>query len=239
MATVKNEINNDYGIYTREYEINDLKIVGITDSEKLKIYHNPYWTIDFYLTKVGIPIFYLLPNVVSYSFINEEAKIDTISNLKRAFPRFSFFNPLNDINQSIDNLCSTISFVVFLISIVSLIISVILLSTIYYLNLQDMKKDIALLRCIGIKKNDSKKYLYSYSIISALISLIISSIELVFVSIILSFSLSKQLAVDFALTLDPMAFIVMILVSFCLAIFLTLFFSKKVTQINPLDCLRS
>ena len=239
MATVTNEINKDYGIYNREYEINEIKIVGISENEKPRIYHNPYWTIDFYITKVGISAFKLLPNVVSYTFVDENLKNQTIDKLKLSFPQYNIFNPLIDINESIDELCKTISLVVFLISMVSLIISIILLSTIYYLNLQDMRKDIALLRCIGIKKDDSMKYLHCFSITSALISLAIATFELVVTSFIISFSLSKQLFIDFELTMEPLAFIVMFLVSVLLSVFLSVVFGKKVIQINPLECLRS
>jgi len=239
ICTVINEVNNDYKIDVREYRINKLRISGITNNAKPRIYHTSFWPIDFYAIKVGISIFQLLPNIISFSLNDNSFKEATIDCLKRAFPQFSIINPLGDIYESVDSLCKTMSCVVFSIAIISLFISIILLSTVNYLNLLDMRKDIALLRCIGITKADCSRFVYWFSFLLCVISLMMASVELISVSVALSYVLAKQLSIDFVLTVEPVAFLIMFVIALFLSFFLGSIFSKKVTKINPLDCLRS
>ena len=238
ISTATKEINKDLGIYYRDYETVKLKIVGVINNGRNSIYHNCNWTTDFFVLKNGQPISKLFPTSVSFE-IEKEADIERLSKkLNIAFPQYDISNPLLDINESIDSLCNSISLFVMCVSGVSLVISLMLLSSCTYLHIQDIKKEIALARCIGISSKESKKFIYGYTIYTGTIALLVSSLELVLSNFLVSFMSSNILSLPFEFSIAPQAFLIMmigcVLIS-CLSSFMS---TKHISKIRPTDCLK-
>ena len=160
ISTAVKEINKRVGIFNRQYVTNKLKIVGTVENDKNYIYHDRHWTEDFFLLQNGQKSDGLIPTSISFSLDDSVDVTYIVNKLKRAFPQYEIVNPLLDINESVDQLCSAISIFILCISFVSLVISLILLSSCTYLHIQDIKKEIALARCIGINVDESTKFLY-------------------------------------------------------------------------------
>lgn len=236
-STVK-EINKDIGVYCRDYETVSLDVVGITDDEKSILFHDNYWTEDFFNLKIGLSVRETMPTSLSYA-IDEKTDSDLIvKKLERAFPQYEILNPLNDINNSIESLCNSISIFVLCISSVSLIISLILLCSCTYLHIQDIKKEVSLARCIGLKSKEAKKFLYGFTIYSSLIALCISSIELSITNFAVSFISAEMLSLPFKFSISYLAYIAMMVGGAIICAVSSVVSSKNISKIKPIDCLK-
>ena len=238
ISTAVKEINKRVGIFNRQYITNKLKIVGTVENDKNYIYHDKHWTEDYFLLQNGQKAEWLIPTSISYS-LDESVDVTSIVNkLRRAFPQYDIVNPLLDINDSVDQLCSAISIFILCISFVSLIISLILLSSCTYLHIQDIKKEIALARCIGINVDESTKFLYGYTVYSSIFALLVSFVELTFSNfVILRFS-AEVLTLPFEFSISFVAYLVMAIACVGICFFTSLISAKHIRKIKPIDCLK-
>lgn len=152
VTTSKNEVLVNGNKIIRDYVLVKLKIVGLIKSNKLSIYHHKNWTILFYQSLVGVSAFNLQCQTLSFS-LKEPSKIEkSIELAKKAFPQYEIVNPLSDINESVDTVCFYITIVLIIFSLVATVISILLLTICNYLYVIEGRKEIALARCIGVKK---------------------------------------------------------------------------------------
>ena len=238
VSTAVKEINKRAGIFNREYVTNKLKIVGVIENEKNYIYHNEHWTEDFFLLQTGLNASGLIPTSISFS-IDQDIDINPIvDRLKRAFPQYEIVNPLIEINESVDQLCSAISIFILCISFVSLIISLILLSSCTYLHIQDIKKEIALARCIGINVDESMKFLYGYTVYSSTFALIVSTIELTTVNFVILRLSAEILTLPFEFSMSFVAYIIMAVAGVLICLFSSFISARHIKKIKPIDCLK-
>jgi len=238
IAVATKEIDKEKGNDIREYETAKLKVVGIEDSDEYGIYHNYYWTEDFFNLVIGLNVKETAIHSISFSLRDESKIDDSIYKLKRAFPQYEIINPLSSINDSIDSLCSSISLFIFIISAFSLNISLILLCSCTYLHLQDIRKEIALARCIGINGKDSLSFLNSFMFFSLSTSLLISFFELTFVSLSISYFSSDILSLPFEFSISFFAYLAMSIGALLIGLVSIGITSKHIKNIKPIDCLK-
>ena len=238
ISTAVKEINKRVGIFNRQYVTNKLKIVGTVENDKNYIYHDRHWTEDFFLLQNGQKSDGLIPTSISYSLDDSVDVTSIVNKLKRAFPQYEIINPLLDINESVDQLCSAISIFILCISFVSLVISLILLSSCTYLHIQDIKKEIALARCIGINVDESTKFLYGYTVYSSIFALLVSCVELTFVNYVILKLSSEVLTLPFEFSISFIAYIVMAVACVGICFFSSLISAKHIKKIKPIDCLK-
>ena len=238
ISTATKEINKDAGIYVREYSTLKLKIVGIVEDEDNKIYHDNFWTIDFFCLKNGQDVNGLIPISISFSI---DESVDTekiVTKLKRAFPNYEIVNPMVEINKSVDSLCTAISFFILGISFIALIISIILLCSCTYLHIQDIKNEIALARCIGVNIKESLKFLYGYMIYSGIFSFIVASIECTLINLIIAYMSADILVLPFKFSITFSAYFAMGIGCLLISIFSIYVCKKYIQKIKPIDCLK-
>ena len=238
MATTTKEINEQYGIFNREYQVAQLKIVGIVDNSESAIYHDNHWTEDFFLLKNGQSAIGLIPSTISFSIANDKDTDEIIAKINRAFPQYEVINPLLDINDSIDTLCNSISLFVLCISGVSLIISFILLCSCTYLHIQDIKKEIAMARCIGINAKESLKFIYGFTFYSSALSLLVASIELTLTNVAISYFSSSILLLPFKFSMNYFSYLAMTIGCAVIGVLTSVVTSKHIYKISPIDCLK-
>ena len=212
---------------TREFEIAPLKIVGITDSGKLSISHHESWSILFFQAMLGISTFELRINNLAIRIDegNEEA---IIQKLNRAFPQLSVNAPLKDVNDTI----------MLIVSITSVIIAALILFICNYLHFMEIKKDIGLVRCLGVKEKESRKFVYFHSLMMTGLSFVFSSIELLVVSIVLSKTMSELLYVESVFVLNPLSLLYMIGVALTISLLSSLLISRRISKLNASECLQ-
>ncbi len=225
------------GYVTREFEIAPLKIVGITDSGKLSISHHESWSILFFQAMLGISTFELRINNLAIRIDegNEEA---IIQKLNRAFPQLSVNAPLKDVKDSVDKICGYIETIMLIVSITSVIIAALILFICNYLHFMEIKKDIGLVRCLGVKEKESRKFVYFHSLMMTGLSFVFSSIELLVVSIVLSKTMSELLYVESVFVLNPLSLLYMIGVALTISLLSSLLISRKISKLNAIECLQ-
>lgn len=227
----------DNGYLLRDFVTLGLKIVGVSDSGKLSISHNEAWTVLFFQTMLGISSFQLRINNLAIE-INEGSEGIVIDQLSRAFPFLEATAPLNEIKKSVDKVCYYIELIMLIVSITSVIIAAFILFICNYLHVVEVKKDIGLIRCLGVKEKESRKFVYFHSFMMGGISLIFSLIELLVISFVLSKAFSNILLIESEFVFNPMAILYMFGVAFLISLFSSLLICKKTSSLNPLECLQ-
>ena len=239
IATSKKDmvINGDKVI--SDYTLIPLKVVGLVSSNKTQIYHQMYWPILFYQCQVGISAFNLQCQSLSFS-LNDTRKIDTSLELaKKAFPQYSVINPLSDINDSVDTVCFYITIVLIIFSIVTTTISVLLLTICNYIYIIEGRKEIALARCLGVSKKESKRFLYYHSLMQCLISFVIASFELVVISVVANLEIGKSLSIGFNFSFNPISLLPMLGLALSIGLLSSFFMAQRISRINPIEALKA
>lgn len=225
------------GYLSRSYETIELKIVGISESQRYEISHNEEWTIMFFQAMMGISIFDLDIDSLALE-VSEDKENEVIKSLNRAFPNFEATSPISNVKDSINTVCGYIEKILLLLSISSVVIASLLLLICNYLHFIEIKKDIGLVRCTGITKEESAKFIFAHSFLMAFISFVVSSIQLLFICFFLSKSFSTIFYIESSFIFNPLSLLYMFLVSISISFISALLIKSKVKKLNPIECLK-
>lgn len=232
---VENVLPNGY--ISRNFKTISLKIVGVSNSGKTAIHHDESWSLLFFQCMLGISAFDL--NVENFALqIDTAHEGEIIASLKRSFPQCNVYSPLKDVKNSVDEICGYIELILLIVSISSVLIASLILFICNYLHFIEVKRDIGIVRCLGSKKNQSKKFIYFHSFIMTLFSLALSIIELIIISFVLSKTLANSLSIESVFILNPLSIIYMVLVDALIALISSILISRKISKIAPLECLK-
>ena len=224
------------GYINRNFKTVSLKIVGVSNSAKLALHHIEEWSILFFQTMLGLSTLEL--NIENLSIqINKNYESSVINRLNRAFPQYEVYSPLKDVRDSVDRICHYIEIILLVVSIASIVIASLILIICNYLHFLEVKKDIGLVRCLGIKEKESRKFVFVHSFIMTSLSLFLSSLELFMVSLILSKTLAESLRISENFVLNPLSFLYMLIVDLSIALISSFLISKKISKLTPLECL--
>lgn len=239
VATSKNEVLVGGNKIIKDYVLVKLKIVGLVKSNKPAIFHNKNWTIIFYQSLVGVSAFNLQCQTLSFS-LKDPGKIDSsIALAKKAFPQYEIVNPLSNINDSVDKTCFYITVVLIIFSMVATVISVLLLTICNYLYVLEGRKEIALARCLGVNKKESRKFVFWNSLMQCFLSFVIASIELVVISFIANLEVSQSLSLGVSFSFNPVSLLPMLGLALIISLFSSAIMSGRINKINPIEALKA
>ena len=102
-------------------------------------------------------------------------------------------DPLKQINLKIEEIINYINIVISIFALSTIISSILMNVISMYLFIYENKKEIGLLRAIGISKISLGQLFINFGLIMGLISFIMSSIVLLIINLFLSFELSQSL----------------------------------------------
>ena len=233
---IKEDLLNN-GYLLRDFKTIGLKVVGIGDSGKLSFSHNEAWTILFFQTMLGVSTFELRINTLAIE-INEGSEKVVIDQLNRAFPFLNVDSPLSEIKESVEKVCYYIELITLIVSITSIVIAAFILFICNYLHSVEVRKDIGLIRCLGVCEKESAKFVYFHSFLMGGISTIFSFIELLIISFVLSKAFASVLLTESIFVFNPMALVYMFAVAFLISLFSSSLISYKTTSLNPIECLQ-
>ena len=225
------------GYLLRKFQTADLKIVGVSTSEKLELSHNENWTIMFFQTMFGISSLDLSINSLALS-VSDNKENEVINILDQAFPYYESVSPIQSVKESIDNICKYIETILIILSVSSVIIASILLSLCNHLHFMEIKKDIGLVRCLGINKGESAKMIYAHSGLMVILSMIFAVFELFITCLVLMKAFGSILSIDSTFIFNPLSLLYMFLVAAGISLLSSLNIKRRVSKLNPLDCLR-
>lgn len=236
-ASARNETITEAGNIISDYALLPLKITGVIESNKNAIFQRSNWTSLFYQCRVGISSYLLQTNALCFPLRNPNKIGESLTKFQKSFPQYEVINPLQDINESVDSVCQYISFALIIFSSIATLIAVILLTMCNYLYALECRKDIALARCIGISKSESRKFLYVNSFVQCAVSFVLASTELVVMSIIMNMEISAALSIGFAFNFNILSLLPMLGLSVVIACISSLLISRRINKINPIDAL--
>lgn len=224
------------GYISRDYLTVSLKVVGVSNSIKNEIHHKEEWSIMFFQTKLGISSTLLSINSIAIDVKNGKEN-EVIRSFTRSFPDFEVSSPISSVKESVNKICGYIETILLILSISSVIISSLLLSICNYLHFLEIKKDIGLIRCLGIGRKESKKLVYIHSFLTAFVSFVISVFELIVISLVISKALANSLLINETFVFNPLSMIYMFILSFGIALVSSMFINKKINRLNAIECL--
>ena len=225
------------GYLSRDYRTVGLKIVGVSDSNKNEISHSEAWTTLFFQAMIGVSRFNLEIDSVALD-IDENTEDEVIGMLSRSFPKYDISSPMSSIKESVNTICGYIEKILLILSISSVIIASLLLSICNYLHFVEIKKDIGLVRCIGINKKEANKFIFVHSIMMSLFAFVLASIQLLVACFFLSKTMSSMLYIETTFIFNPLSLIYMFVLSISISLLSSLAIRKSVNRLDPLDCLR-
>jgi ABC-type antimicrobial peptide transport system permease subunit len=237
VTTPRKEVITNNGGLISDYAVSVLKVTGIVKSNKNAIYHYKNWTTLFYQCKIGVSAFELQTTSVAFSLNDSKLINESVKLFKRGFPDYNCVNPLSDVNDSVDTVCFYITIVLIVFSFVATLISVLLLTICNYLFILEGRKEIALARCLGVNKKESRKFLYYHSLTQCLISFVVASVELFLFSIAANFEVGSALSMNFHFSFNPIAFLPMLILSLSIALISSSIMSRRINKINPIEAL--
>ena len=225
------------GYLSRDYRIIGLKVVGISDSNKNEISHKEAWSTMFFQCMVGISRFDLDIDSVALE-IDEDSENEVMAILNKAFPKYNVSSPMSSVKESVNTICRYIELILLVLSISSVIIASLLLSICNYLHFIEVKKDIGLVRCVGVSKKEASKLIFVHSFFMSFMAFMVASIQLVVICIFLSQSLSNYFYIESTFIFNPLSILYMFLLATLISLFSSLTIRRSVNKLNPLDCLR-
>lgn len=221
--------------YVRKtFKYTTLTVVGVIENEKPIIYQSSPWIITYFMTRLHVTSFSLIPHSISVT-AKEASKIDdSLKILKNYFPTYNVYSPLRDLSDSVKEVTDYITIGILIFSIVAIIASALLIFTTTNILIVENKKEFGLLRCLGVKAKESFKLVIGYALNLSLSSFLFSIVELIVVIFVVQIGFS---ALTFSLS-----FIWAILTMFAVSIlvsFIAAFFNyKKIIYLNPLEAIK-
>ena len=228
MKTGKNKLSEDYLYFSANKSFGEktfvegsFKIKGLIKDDRNLIFQNPSFTISFFRDYLYISSFNLIPTSIALN-LTENSDVETLmQKLTRAFPKYTFSNPLLEIGNSIENAMNYVIEIILLFSIISSAISLFLQFTIVYLNIIESKNDSFLLKSLGFSKGQIDRFFIADSFVHGIVSSGISLITLVFSQIFMNYILAQSLQSEFILTIDMKPVIIPIISGLILSLFIS------------------
>ena len=231
-------LNGNGDIY-RTFNTTTLLVTGVVDSDKNSLFHEDNWSLSFFQVMLDVSAFNLGINAIMVDAKDSKNVKKDVEMLKKAFPDFAITEPMSEINESVNKVCSYIEIALASFSIIAVIISTMLLSICNYLYVFENRKDIGLVRCIGVNKRESKKFVLTHSLMMCLGSFVLSSFELLLISIIISKEMANQMGNSFSFSFEPMALVYMFVLAFAISMISSLIIANKINKLDPISALKS
>ena len=238
IAYMSSQTMNSVGDVYRTFVTTTVYISGVVDSDKNAVYHNENWCLSFFQIMLDVSAFNLGINAIMVDAKNSKNVKKDVEQLKKAFPDFAITEPMSEVNESVNIVCTYIEIALASFSIIAVIISTMLLSICNYLYVFENRKDIGLVRCIGVTKQEAKKFVLTHSMMMCLVSFILSSFELLLISLIISKELSRQMGNSFSFSFEPMALVYMFGLAFAISLISSLLIARKINKLDPISALK-
>ena len=230
--------NADGSIY-KLFKTTEVTITGVVDEDKNYVYHNPLWLINFFQIKLDVSAFNLLVNSIMIDVGKDKNVEPIMTKLQRAFPEYEITNPMSSVSSSVKEVCTYIEIALMCFSIIAVVISILLLSICNYLYVLDNRKEIGLVRCLGVNKKEAKNLVFAHSLISTAISFVLSCIELLVITFLIGFETGKQFGGGTTFSFNIYSILYMFGLAFAISIISCLFVTGKINKLNPIEAMKA
>lgn len=221
----ENQLSN--GNISRTFKYVHLNICGVIKDYRNAIFHNSYWPIVYYQKNLNYSRIALDCNYLSFEVKNKSHIPKIVDDLNNKFDSFSFYNPSEEINSGIDEVCGYMQIILSVFSLLTVTISILLLSVSNYLFISENKKEMSLLKFVGLSKKESSKFLYAYSFIMSLFSFVLGTSYLCVTNFLLNSQVARLLNSQLNFKFDILSTLLMLLLSIVVSFMCSLFFQVR------------
>ncbi len=205
----------------------EVKICGVIEDEKNKIYHEPYFLTYLGKEQFNLDLNTFIKNRVVINFEKDFPLNDLIEILKVNFSDYSFQMPIVSLENGVKEVLNYISIFLYSFVVFTSLIAGFLLTLVSFLFIKEDQEKIYLMRFLGYSFKDVFKYYCFLIVTMSLLAFISSSFTLFISNILFSKQLSQLLGIASGFHFQ-IYFINLILVSFIsLASFLLSYFQIK------------
>lgn len=229
IAGENNEYYSQEDKINKEYQVDKVVIVGITDEEKNYLYHDCLWTISFFRDRLGVSSFHLIPTSAVIELDDKVDASNLVSKLNSTFREYNFSSPVDEISKSVDSTLKYANAILIGFSTLATLISILLLGTVVLLNVLESKDEIFLLGVVGIKQKEINSLFVVQSLVQGLIAFILCAIELIVVDYVISLALGETLHTKIGYTFNYLPILIIFIFATILPYLTSLVLVKSLT----------
>ena len=223
------------------YEFNTLQeMVNMLTSDSLKINLTDEQLVDLYLQMYGASD---VPTGIYFYCKSFDAKDDLTTLIGNWNKSNTIKIVFNDSSQMLTNMLGSIvniiSYVLVAFAAISLVVSSIMISIITYTSVIERTKEIGVLRSVGASKRDVSRVFNAETTIIGLFAGVIGIVVSFLLSLILEAVLKSLTGVAGLVSLQPLASLILIVVSVLLTFLAGLIPAKIASKKDPVLALRS
>ncbi len=223
----------------RYYKTTSLKVTGIVQGDySLSIYQNSEFSISLFRDLFQESAFDLMIDTI---VITPENEIDSekLEQINRYFDDYVITNPIDIINESINETISYLQIILLSFSLITIISSIVVLSIINLINLEEDKKEIGIFSLLGFSNAEILKVELCQSIVFTIGSFISSSVSIVFVSILINQVFESEFGLSSTFIFPTESIILMLITTIVITIISLFFIYKPIKNIDLVKVLHS
>jgi len=169
-----NTSNESLSKYVRKkFNYITLTVSGIVNSNDHCLYHNDLFSLSLFRDLFRVSNFNLSINSVVFE-LNEKEEKNRILELNSMLNDYEFINPIADVEKSIDEILWYLQMILQIYSLTIVIFASIILTVICWVNIDELKREVAMFTLIGYSKNEITKLYFMMNLVNIVICLILS-----------------------------------------------------------------
>lgn len=219
-------------IYQNEFVHSYINIVGIVEDERSFISSICDFIIFYYVNNLNYQLSSLYLDAFCFDLDNLN-----MNDLKEKYPSFNFVNPSKIIEDSINKTIVYLDTGLIIFGSVTLVASSLLISLIIYLFIVENKKEIAILKCIGIDNKSTRITFLLFSIFYGILAYFYSLVMLTIITIYLVCMFKLNITFDLLISYIK-ASGVMLIIILVLTIVIGILISSKVKKYDAIKLLK-
>ena len=216
----------------KEFKTISLNVAGVVLNDySYSIYQSSEFSISLFRDLFKESAFNLLLNSIIFE-TKEKVSQEDIKQINSYFDEYELVDPMNEINESINEVLFYLEIILYSFSLVTIISSIIVLAIINLINIDEDKKEIAILSLLGFDTNQILKMEFINSLSFSLISFITSGISIVFINYFIFNVFKNQFGYVSTLTFPTIPLVFLFLTILFMTFISLLFIYRPIKNIN-------
>jgi ABC-type lipoprotein export system ATPase subunit len=194
---------NEEGEYcSRDYRVGQVKVVGVISSPRYLLGVLPYFPSDYFSEVLGVSAFSLESSSLLFMTPKSFDSEKVIAKLSHLYPLFRFYDPSEEVNESLLSTLNYVKITLNIASITTLSLSLLLLLVMGVIQVEESSKESYSLFLLGLSKDDIASSLTT----SILIPITLATIFSTFLLFIVEKVIHEKIAEQFSATSLPFVF---------------------------------
>ncbi|MCD7822935.1 MAG: FtsX-like permease family protein [Oscillospiraceae bacterium] len=224
-------VGDSITVYTTDGEMAEATVSGLVDNY---VQHYIYMTGEAYEEIFGTDY---EPETLMLS-LTDDTDHYAVSATLLNMDGISLVTVVKDTRQMIDNMMNSLNYVVLLILICAAALAFIVMFNLGNINISERAREIATIKVIGFRKSETDDYVFRENIVLTLMGIVIG----LPLGVLLHAFVMSQIKVDmvsFKVVINPLSFVLTVVLVIIFAIITDLILRKKIASIDMAESLKS